>query len=87
VEGAAAFRALGPLGGWAGGCEELFTEEHLRADRWGDLLAGRLALQLERARPTLEAALADPDAAAAPILAAARAEEADLITLVHGCVI
>ncbi len=84
LEGAAAFRALGPPRGWTGGCEELFTEEHLRADRWGDLLAGRLALQLEQARPTLAAALDDPDAAAAPILAEARAEEADLITLVHG---
>ena len=62
------WRARPPFGrsgrprGWTGGCEELFTEEHLRADRWGDLLAGRLALQLERARPILAAALDDLDA-------------------------
>ncbi len=84
VDGAVAFRALGPPRGWAGGCRELFTDELLHADRWGDLLADRLALQLERARPALDRAIDDPDAAAAPILAAARAEEADLLTLVHG---
>jgi Ser/Thr protein kinase RdoA (MazF antagonist) len=84
VDGAAAFGALGEPAGWTGGCGELFTEERLRADRWGDLLADRLALQLERARPVLAAALGDPDAAAAPVLAAARAEEGAGATLVHG---
>ena len=47
-------RALGPPRGWPGGCGELFTAEQLRAERWGDLLADRLALQLEQARPVLE---------------------------------
>jgi aminoglycoside phosphotransferase (APT) family kinase protein len=84
VDGAAAFAGLGAPRGWAGGCGELFTEEALRADRWGDLLADRLALQLARARPVLAAAIEDPDAAAAPVLAAARAEEAAEVTLVHG---
>ena len=64
LRGARACRA-----GWGGGCGELFTEELLRADRWGDLLAGRLALQLERARPAARGGVADLDAAAAPILA------------------
>ena len=84
IDGAAAFRALGLPPGWTGGCGELFTEELLRADRWGDLLAARLALQLEQARPVLSAAIDDPDAATAPILAAARTEDVDEVTLVHG---
>jgi Ser/Thr protein kinase RdoA (MazF antagonist) len=84
VDGAAAFGALGVPSGWPGGCGELFTEELLRADRWGDLLARRLELQLEQARPVLDAEIDDLDAAAAPILAAARAEECDDVTIVHG---
>jgi Ser/Thr protein kinase RdoA (MazF antagonist) len=84
VDGAAAFGALGPPRDWAGGCGELFTGELLQAERWGDLLAQRLELQLERARPVLLSAVDDLDARVAPILTAARAEEADEVTLVHG---
>jgi Ser/Thr protein kinase RdoA (MazF antagonist) len=84
VDGAAAFGALGTPRGWVDGCGELFTEERLRADRWGDLLARRLELQLERARPVLDVAIDDPDAVVAPILAAARAEEPAGVTIVHG---
>jgi len=84
VDGAAAFRALGRPSGWQGGCGELFTDERLRAERWGDLLAARLALQLEQARPILASVIDDLDGRVAPILASARAEEAVAVTLVHG---
>lgn len=84
VDGAAAFGALGPPSSWAGGYGELFTDEMLRADRWGDLLHDRLALQRERARPFFSN---EPgfESAADVILALARAEEAPgRPTLVHG---
>jgi aminoglycoside phosphotransferase (APT) family kinase protein len=84
VDGAAAFRALGQPPGWRGGCGELFTDERLHAERWGDLLADRLALQLEQARPVLAPAIDDLDALVAPILASARAEEGAVESLVHG---
>lgn len=84
IDGAAAFGALGVPAGWAGGCGELFTEEQLRAERWGDLLAARLALQLEQARPGLVTSVPAVDAVVDRILAEARAEPPGEVTLVHG---
>ena len=83
VDAAAAFRALGVPAGWEGGCGELFTDELLHAERWGDLLAERLALQVERARAVVGDAI-DLDIAAAGILSTARSESFAATTLVHG---
>ena len=85
VDAAAAFGALGAPPGWPGGCGELFTDERLRADRWGELQRARLTLQLEQARPVLEAAIPELGVVAARVLAEAEAApNADAPTLVHG---
>ena len=84
VNGAAAFAALGPPPGFGEGYGELFTEEALRAERWGDLLAARLQLQLERGAAVLHRLVPDLDRAAARILASAREEGSEGRTLVHG---
>jgi len=84
VDGAAAFGALAAPPGWPGGCGELLTDERLRSARWGDLLADRLELQLERARPLLESLVPDLDAVVEHIVATARGEGTGPVTLVHG---
>ena len=80
----AAFGALGLPSGWSQTCGELFTEEQLRAERWGDLLAARLRLQLDRARPVLEDSLPAFDAVARWVEVEARREGAGPPVLVHG---
>ena len=84
LEGAAAFGALGVPRGWPGGCGEVLTQERLRADRWGDLLADRLRLQVARARPALEGVVPALDDVARRVAGEARTEEAGEPTLVHG---
>ena len=84
VDGAAAFAALGVPPGFGAGYGELFTDEALRAGRWGDLLAKRLALQMERADPVVRDQVPGLDRAAARIIASAREEPAEGRTLVHG---
>lgn len=85
VSAAAHFAALGPPPTWPGGCGELLTEERLTAPRWGDLVQARLHLQLERARPVLEPAIADLDGVSARVLTEAQAiPSAGPPTLVHG---
>jgi putative membrane protein len=84
VDGAAAFAALGVPAGFGEGCGELFTVEGLRADRWGDLLAARLELQLELGSSVVRDDVPDLDRAAERIIASAREEQADGRTLVHG---
>ena len=84
VDGAAAFRALGVPPGWSGGCGELFTDERLRAERWGDLLAQRLGLQLDQARPLLEGTVPLLDRVRTRVLGEARLEPGGGAALVHG---
>lgn len=84
LEGAAAFGALGPPPGWPGGCGELFTAERLRAQRWGDLLADRLRLQLAQGRSLLVGAVPRFDDVARRLAGEARTEVAGVPTLVHG---
>ena len=85
LEGAAAFGALGLPRGWPGGCGELFTAEHLRAERWGDLLADRLRLQLAQARAVLATTVPALDDVARRLAGEARLEEpAGPPCLVHG---
>jgi aminoglycoside phosphotransferase (APT) family kinase protein len=84
VDGAAAFGALGVPDGFEGGFGELFTAERLVAPTWGELLAERLALQLERGEPVVRDLVPDLGRARTRVLAMARAEPADGRTLVHG---
>lgn len=84
LEGAAAFGALGLPAGWPGGCGELLTTEQLRADRWGDLLAARLRLQLDQARPVLAGVVPALGDVARRIAGEARTEESGAPCLVHG---
>jgi aminoglycoside phosphotransferase (APT) family kinase protein len=84
VDGAAGFAALGVPTGFGDGYGELLTAEALRADRWGDLLAARLTLQLELDVSAARASVPDLDRAAERIIASARAEPAEGRTLVHG---
>ncbi len=84
IDGAAAFGALGAPRGWSGGYGELFTDEQLRAEQWGDLLADRLTLQLERARPILDGRVTELDEVMAHIVSDARAAASAGATLVHG---
>ena len=84
VDGAAAFGALGVPAGWVGVYGELFTAERLRADRWGDLLVARLALQLDQAAPLLDAVVPALDAVRTRLLGEARIEPDAPATLVHG---
>ena len=84
VDGAAAFAGLGRPKGWPGGCGELFTEEQLRADRWGDLLADRLGRQLDQADPLLQGVVPRLAAVRTRILGEARLEENRGLALVHG---
>jgi hypothetical protein len=84
IDGAAAFGRLGVPLGWRGGHGELFTDEQLRADRWGDLLAERLRLQRDRARPVVAGEAPDFDRAAGHVIAEARTEPDCPPTLVHG---
>lgn len=84
VDGAAAFGALGVPADWSGGCGELFTEEQLQTDRWGDLLAARLGLQLDRARPVLDGVVPMLERVRTRILGEARLEAGGGSALVHG---
>ena len=84
VDGAAAFRALGLPSGWPGGCGELFTDEALHADRWGDLLAASLGRQLDQARGILEGTVPRLDDVRSRVLGEARLEAATQRSLVHG---
>jgi hypothetical protein len=84
VDGAAAFGALGPPPGWPGGCGELFTAERLHAERWGDLLADRLGLQLDRAQPLLEGVVPALHAVRIRLLGEARLQPGGGEALVHG---
>jgi Ser/Thr protein kinase RdoA (MazF antagonist) len=84
VDGAAAFSRLGLPTGWPGGCGELFTAEALRAERWGDLLADRLGLQLDQARPLLEGVVPAFEAVRTRIVGEARLQSGDGHGLVHG---
>ena len=84
VDGAAAFGALGVPPGFGEGYGELFTAELLRAERWGDLLAARLTLQLARGAPLLRRHVPQLDRAAEQILSLAKVEPAEGRTLVHG---
>jgi Ser/Thr protein kinase RdoA (MazF antagonist) len=84
VDGAAAFGALGLPSGWTDGYGELFTAERLRTDRWGDLLAARLGLQLDQGRPLLEGVVPRLADVRTRLLGEARLEEDGPPTLVHG---
>ena len=84
LEGAAAFAALGLPSGWPGGYGEVLTDERLHADRWGDLLADRLRLQLAQARPVLAGVVPALDDVVRRVAAEARTEEAREPALVHG---
>jgi fructosamine-3-kinase len=84
VDGAAAFGRLGLPTGWEGRFGELCTAEGLRADRWGDLLAERLRLQRDRARPIVAGEAPDFERAARHVIAEARTEPDRPPTLVHG---
>jgi hypothetical protein len=84
VDGAAAFAGLGLPPGWTGGCGELFTEERLRAERWGDLLTSRLALQLDQAHDLLAGVVPALDAVRTRILGQARVQADGARSLVHG---
>jgi Ser/Thr protein kinase RdoA (MazF antagonist) len=84
VDGAAAFAALGLPTGWPGGCGELFTDEGLHAERWGDLLADRLGLQLDRARPLLDGVVPALHAVRLRLLGEARLQPGGGDCLVHG---
>ncbi len=83
VDGAADFGALGVPPGFGDGYGELFTDELLRAERWGDLLAGRLSLSRQRGDAVL-GLVEDLDRAVEHIVAMARAEPSSDRTLVHG---
>ncbi len=78
------FADLGVPTGFGDGFGELLTVEELRADRWGDLLAARLSLQLELDLSVARASVPDLDRAAERIIASAREEPAAGRTLVHG---
>ncbi len=84
VDGAAAFGALGCPSGWSGGCGELFTAERLRSDRWGDVLADRLGLQLDQAAPVLDGTVPNLPAVRTRLLGEARLEPGAGDGLVHG---
>jgi aminoglycoside phosphotransferase (APT) family kinase protein len=84
VDGAAAFQHLGLPARWPGGCGELFTAELLRAERWGDLLAARLALQLDQARPLVEPEVPSFSAVVEAVTALAVAAPSSGPVLVHG---
>jgi len=84
VDGAAAFGRVGLPSGWGDGYGELCTAEALRASRWGDLLAERLRLQRDRARPLLVGDAPDFDRVARHVIAEARTEPDRPATLVHG---
>jgi hypothetical protein len=84
VDGAAAFAGLSPPTGWPGGCGELFTAERLHAERWGDLLADRLGLQLDRAHPLLEGVVPALHAVRLRLLGEARLQPGEGECLVHG---